>query len=64
LQSATTFSIVTIEGGTLSARLRYRGRAMGTALRPISHLTAWLVWHAMRVSLLDDLDQPAPPHDA
>jgi hypothetical protein len=64
LQSATTFSIVTIEGGTLSAGLRYRGGGMGTALRPISHLTAWLVWHAIRVSLLDDLDQPAPPHDA
>jgi hypothetical protein len=42
----------------------YRGRAMASALRPISHLTAWLVWHAMRVSLLDDLDRPAPPHDA
>src|ERR687898_293168 len=25
---------------------------VGTALRPLSHLTAWLVWHAMRVSLV------------
>jgi hypothetical protein len=39
-------------------------RVMGTALRPIGHLTAWLVWHAMRVSLLEDLDQPRPPHSA
>jgi hypothetical protein len=37
---------------------------MGIALRPITHLTAWIVWHAMRVSLLDDLEQPRPPHDA
>ena len=34
---------------------------VGTALRPISHLTAWVVWHAMRVSLLDDLERPQPP---
>ena len=32
------------------------------ALRPISHLAAWIVWHSMRVSLLDDLDAPEPPH--
>jgi hypothetical protein len=31
---------------------------MGTALRPISHLAAWILWHTMRVSLLDDLDRP------
>jgi hypothetical protein len=35
---------------------------MGTALRPISHLAAWLVWQSMRVSLLDDLERPKPPH--
>jgi hypothetical protein len=35
-----------------------------TALRPISHLTAWIVWHATRVSLLDDLDAPRPPKSA
>jgi hypothetical protein len=32
-----------------------------TALRPIGHLAAWLVWHSMRVSLLDDLQSPRPP---
>jgi hypothetical protein len=31
------------------------------ALRPISHVAAWIVWHSMKVSLLDDLDSPAPP---
>jgi hypothetical protein len=34
---------------------------VATALRPISHLAAWLWWHTMRVSLLDDLEQPKPP---
>jgi hypothetical protein len=34
---------------------------MGAALRPIGHIAAWLVWHATRVSLLDDLDRPQPP---
>ena len=29
--------------------------------RPIGHITAWLVWHSMRVSLLDDLEKPQPP---
>jgi hypothetical protein len=29
--------------------------------RPIGHIAAWLVWHSMRVSLLDDLEQPKPP---
>jgi hypothetical protein len=37
---------------------------VGAALKPIGHLTAWLVWHSLRVSLLDDLDQPAPPTGA
>jgi hypothetical protein len=32
------------------------------AIRATSHVAAWLVWHSMRVSLLDDLDAPAPPH--
>jgi hypothetical protein len=32
------------------------------AIRPISHVAAWLVWQSMRVSLLDDLPAPAPPH--
>jgi hypothetical protein len=40
------------------------GPMVGTALRPISHLAAWLVWHAARVSLLEDLERPSPPHAA
>jgi hypothetical protein len=32
------------------------------ALRPIGHLAAWLVWKSMRVSLLEDLEAPKPPH--
>jgi hypothetical protein len=30
-------------------------------LRPIRHLTAWIVWQSLRVSLLEDLDSPRPP---
>jgi hypothetical protein len=37
---------------------------VGLALRPISHITAWIVWHAARVSLLDDLERPRPPKNA
>ncbi len=36
---------------------------VGYALRPISHLARWIVWHSMRVSLLDDLERPQPPHE-
>ena len=32
------------------------------ALRPIGHIAAWIVWKSMKVSLLDDLDAPRPPH--
>ena len=32
------------------------------ALRATSHVAAWLVWHSTRVSLLDDLEAPAPPY--
>jgi hypothetical protein len=32
------------------------------AIRATSHVAAWLVWHSMRVSLLDDLESPQPPH--
>jgi hypothetical protein len=32
------------------------------ALRPIGHLAAWLVWHAAKVSLLDDLERPRRPY--
>ena len=28
------------------------------AFRATSHVAAWLVWHSMRVSLLDDLESP------
>jgi hypothetical protein len=31
------------------------------AVRATSHVAAWIVWHSMRVSLLDDLDAPRPP---
>jgi hypothetical protein len=37
---------------------------VGLALKPFSHVAAWIVWHSMRVSLLADLDRPDPPHDA
>jgi hypothetical protein len=41
---------------------RYRGRSMiSTALRPVGHLAAWLVWHSTGISLLADLDAPAAP---
>jgi hypothetical protein len=29
--------------------------------RATSHVAAWIVWHSMRVSILDDLDAPQPP---
>jgi hypothetical protein len=32
------------------------------ALRPIGHITAWIVWQSMRVSILEDLDTPKPPY--
>ena len=31
------------------------------AFRATSHVAAWIVWHSMRVSILDDLDAPRPP---
>jgi len=34
------------------------------AFRATSHVAAWIVWHSMRVSLLDDLEAPAPPAGA
>jgi hypothetical protein len=30
------------------------------AFRATSHVAAWLVWHSMRVSLLDDQQAPRP----
>ncbi|MBV9212358.1 MAG: hypothetical protein JOZ25_01795 [Actinobacteria bacterium] len=47
--------------------LLYSGRREGLAamvniaIRATSHVAAWIVWHSMRVSLLDDLEAPAPP---
>ena len=32
------------------------------AIRATSHVAAWLVWHSLRVSLLEDLESPSPPH--
>jgi hypothetical protein len=37
---------------------------VGYALRPIGHLAAWIVWHSMRVSILEDLEAPRPPFPA
>jgi hypothetical protein len=37
---------------------------VSSALRPFTHLAAWLVWQSMRVSLLDDLERPRPPTGA
>jgi hypothetical protein len=34
---------------------------MTIVFRPIGHLAAWIAWHAMRVSLLEDLERPRPP---
>lgn len=31
------------------------------ALRATSHVTCWIVWQSMRISLLDDLETPRPP---
>jgi hypothetical protein len=32
-----------------------------TALRPVSHIAAWLVWHSTGISLLADLEAPSVP---
>ena len=31
------------------------------AFKATSHMTAWVVWHCLGVSLLEDLDAPQPP---
>ena len=31
------------------------------AFRATSHVAALIVWHSMRVSILEDLDAPQPP---
>ena len=35
--------------------------ALRAPLRPTTHVARWLVWHSMRVSLVDDLQAPRPP---
>jgi hypothetical protein len=32
-----------------------------SAIRATGHVAAWLVWHSIRVSLIEDLDAPRPP---
>jgi hypothetical protein len=32
-------------------------------LRAASHVARWIVWHSMKVSLIDDLPAPRPPRD-
>jgi hypothetical protein len=34
----------------------------GKGIRATRHVAAWLVWHSMHVSLLEDLEAPSPPH--
>jgi len=31
------------------------------ALRATSHVTAWIVWQSMKISLLEDLEAARPP---
>jgi hypothetical protein len=50
-----------LDGVTTPAREGILALMVGTALRPIGHLAAWLVWQATRVSLLEDLERPRPP---
>jgi hypothetical protein len=35
--------------------------ALRAPWRATSHVARWLVWHSMRVSLVDDLAAPRPP---
>ena len=35
---------------------------IGYGIRGARHVAAWIVWHSMHVSLLEDLESPAPPH--
>jgi hypothetical protein len=39
----------------------YEAAMVRSAFKPIGHLTAWIVWHAARVSLLEDVKRPQPP---
>ena len=62
-EAATQEQTPAICGSWLMATVfnrRYRGRSMiTTALRPVGHIAAWLVWHSTGISLLADLDDPA-----
>ena len=40
---------------------RVAGLYVNAMTRPIRHLAAWVVWHSMRISLLDDLEAPQRP---
>jgi hypothetical protein len=35
-----------------------------TVLRAPQHVAAWIVWHAVRVSLLPDAERPQVPGEA
>ncbi len=39
-------------------------RAPKRVARAPRHVAAWLMWHSVRVSLLEDLEEPLPPHAA
>lgn len=34
------------------------------AMRAGRHVAVWVVWQSLRVSLMDELDAPAPPWEA
>jgi hypothetical protein len=36
-------------------------RAPKRVARAPKHVAAWLLWHSVRVSLMDDLEAPDPP---
>jgi hypothetical protein len=35
--------------------------ALRAPLRATTHVARWLVWHSIRVSLVEDLEVPRPP---
>ncbi len=39
-------------------------RAPKRVVRAPRHVAAWIMWHCVRVSLLEDLDAPHPPDAA
>jgi hypothetical protein len=52
-----------VHGVAQRSATRERQEMVRIAIRATSHVAAWLVWHSMHVSLLDDLEAPAPPHE-